>query len=172
MPKYSVNEVLDILKSLTESEKLELQESLPSVLGTIATAAKAVESHSQNVEGITIGNGNSGINFNQLQADRGSNINQSKIQARLQNVDVQEALTLLSKLKQDIATSNALNPIEKKTLEIPLGTIEGELNKPKPDKNLVEQSMSALKKGLTGVAELADPILKLAPLLAKVCVGI
>jgi hypothetical protein len=172
MPKYSVSEVLDIIKSLTESEKLELQQSLPSVLGTIATTAKAVESHSQSIEGITIGNSNSGINFNQTQADRGSNINQSKIQARLQNIDVQEALTLVSKLKQDIAASNALNPIEKKTLEVPLQTIEEELNKPKPEKNLVDQSIAALKKGLTGVVELADPMLKLVPLVAKVWVGI
>jgi hypothetical protein len=172
MPKYSVGEVLEIIKNLTDEEKLELQQSLSSVLGSIATAAKPMESHSQNIEGITIGSGNSGIDFNQLQADRGSNVNQSKIQARLQNVDVQEALTLLSKLKQDIATSNALNPIEKKTLEVPLQTIEGELNKPKPDKNLVEQSIAALKKGLTGVVELAEPALKLAPLVAKVWAGI
>ncbi|MDZ8054956.1 MAG: hypothetical protein RMX68_016125 [Aulosira sp. ZfuVER01] len=172
MPKYSVGEVLEIIKNLTDEEKLELQESLPSVLGSIATAAKVVESHSQNIEGITIGSGNSGIDFNQNQADGGSNVSQSKIQARVQNVDVQEALTLLSKLKQDIATSNALNPIEKKTLEVPLQTIEGELNKPKPDKNLVEQSIAALKKGLTGVAEIAEPALKLAPLVAKLWAGI
>jgi hypothetical protein len=172
MPKYSVSEVLDIIKNLTAQEKLELQQSLPSVLGTMGTIAKTVESHSQNIEGINIGSGNSDIAFNQQQADRGSSVNQSRTQAKLENVDVQEALKLLSTLKQDIVASNALNPIEKKTLEVPLQTIEGELKKPKPDKSLVEQSIEALKKGLTGVAELADPVLKLVPLVAKIWVGI
>ncbi len=160
MPKYSVSEVLEIIKNLTASEKLELQQSLPSILGTVA-AAKAVESHSQNMEGIKIGDGNSDIGFNQIQADQGSSINQNKTEATLQNADVQSALKFLSTLKQDIVASNSLNQIEKKALEVPLQTIEEELKQPKPDKNLVEQSIEALKKGLTGVAELADPVLKL-----------
>ncbi|MHC5914837.1 MAG: hypothetical protein ACYTXE_28470 [Nostoc sp.] len=172
MPKYSVSEVLDIIKNFTPEEKLELQQSLPSVLNTVDTAPKTAESHSQNIGGINIGSGNSDIAFTQQQADRGSSVNQSRTQATLQNADAQEALTFLSKLKQDITVSNALNPIEKKTLEVPLQTIEGELKKPKPDKSLVEQSIEALKKSLTGVAELAEPMLKLAPLIAKVWVGI
>lgn len=171
MPKYSVSEVLEIIKNLTDSEKLELQHSLPSILGTVA-ATKPAKSLSQNIEGIKIGDGNSNLGFNQIQADKGSSINQNRTEATLQNTDVQSALKLLSTLKQDIFTSNSLNPIEKKTLEVPIQTIEEELKKPKPDKNLVEQSIEALKKGLTGVVELADPVLKLAPLLAKVWVGI
>jgi hypothetical protein len=172
MPKYSVNEVLDIIKNLTNEENLELQNSLPNILDIIGTAAKVVESHSQNIGNISIGNSNSGIEFNQLQTDRGSSVNQNKSQATLQNFDAQEALKLVSKLKQDIAASNVLNPIEKKTLEIPIQTIEEELKKPKPDKSLVQQSIEALKKGLTGVAELAEPVLQLAPLVAKVWAGI
>jgi hypothetical protein len=79
MPKYSVSEVLDIIKALTAEEILELQQSLSSVLSMIATDAKAVDSHSQNIEGITIGNGNAGIEFNQTQADRGSRGNASNL---------------------------------------------------------------------------------------------
>ncbi|MCC5650441.1 hypothetical protein LC609_11435 [Nostoc sp. XA013] len=75
MPKYSVSEVLEIIKNFTASEKLELQQSLPSVLDTISTAAKPVKSHSQNIEGINIGHGNSDIGFNQLQVDQGSSVN-------------------------------------------------------------------------------------------------
>ncbi|MEH2358511.1 hypothetical protein [Nostoc sp.] len=172
MPKYSVSEVLEIIKNFTASEKLELQQSLPSVLDTISTGAKPAKSHSQNIEGINIGDGNSDIGFNQLQADRGSSVNQNRTEATLQNADVQEALKLLSTLKQDIVASNSLNPIEKKTLEVPLQTIEEELKKPKPDKTLVEQGIGALKKGLTGVADLAEPVLKLAPLVAKMWAGI
>jgi hypothetical protein len=172
MPKYSVNEVLDIIKNLTNAEKLELQNLLPNILDIIGTAAKAVESHSQSIDNITIGNSNSGIEFNQIQADRGSSVNQNKTQATLQNFDAQKALKLVSKLKQDIAANNVLNRIEKETLEVPIRTIEEELNKPQPDKSLVEQSMEALKKGLTGVAGLAEPVLQLAPLVAKVWAGI
>ncbi|MBW4686779.1 MAG: hypothetical protein KME40_17160 [Komarekiella atlantica HA4396-MV6] len=172
MPKYSVSEVLEIIKNLTAEEKLELQQFLPSVLDTISTATKSLDSHSQNIGGINIGSGNSDIAFNQLQADRGSTLNQSRTQARLQNADVQEALKLLSTLKQDILVSNVLNPIEKKTLEVPIQTIEEELKKPKPDKSLVDQAIEALNKGLTGVAQLADPVLKLAPLVASVWTGI
>ncbi|MCC5643250.1 hypothetical protein LC607_09900 [Nostoc sp. CHAB 5824] len=171
MPKYSVSEVLEIIKNLTFEEKLELQQSLPNVLGTVA-AAKAAKSHSQNIAGINIGDGNSDIGFNQLQADQGSSVNQNRTEAKVENADVQSALKLLSTLKQDIVASNSFNSIEKKTLEVPIKTIEEELKKPKPDKNLVEQSIEALKKGLTGVAELADPVLKLAPLVAKVWAGI
>ncbi|MCC5601839.1 hypothetical protein LC653_14350 [Nostoc sp. CHAB 5784] len=172
MPKYSVSEVLEIIKNLTPSEKLELQQSLPSVLDPISTAAKAAKSHSQNIAGINIGDGNSDIGFNQLQADQGSSVNQNRTEAKVENADVQSALKLLLTLKEDIVASNSLNSIEKKTLEVPIKTIEEELKKPKPDKNLVEQSIEALKKGLTGVAELADPVLKLAPLVAKVWAGI
>lgn len=172
MPKYSVSEVLEIIKNLTALEKLELQQSLPNVLDTISTAAKAAKSHSQNIGGINIGDGNSDIGFNQLQADGRSSVNQNRTEATLQNVDVQEVLKLLSTLKQDIVTTNSLNSIEKKTLEVPLNTIEEELKKPKPDKNLVEQAIGTLTKGLKGVAELADPVLKLAPLVAKVWAGI
>ncbi|AFY35990.1 hypothetical protein [Calothrix sp. PCC 7507] len=171
MPKYNVNEVLEIIQNLTVEEKLELQNSLAKILSNPSTTG-VVESHSQNIEGITIGSGNSDIAFNQLQADRGSSISQNRTQARIENANIQEALNLLSKLKQDIAGSNSLNLIEKKTLEVPLQTIEGELNKPKPDKNLVEQALEALKKGLTGAAEIAEPVLKIAPLLAKVWVGL
>ena len=66
MPKYSVSEILEIIRNLTGSEKLELQQSLPSVLDTIYTATKAAKSHSQNIVGINIADGNSDIGFNQL----------------------------------------------------------------------------------------------------------
>lgn len=172
MPKYSISEVLDIIKNLSNEEKLELQKSLPSILGTITTAFKPVDSLSQNIQGNTFGNGNSGIEFNQVQASKGSSVNQTKTQATLQNADAQSALNLLSSLKHKIDASDALNQIEKKSLEVPLQIIEEELKNPKPDKSSVDQAIEFLKKSLTGVAELAEPVLKLAPLVAKVWAGI
>ena len=169
MPKYSVSEVLDIIKSLTTEERLELQQSLSSILSTIATDAKTVNSRSQNMQGINIGNGNAGILLNQ---GDGNNFNQNSTLATLNNTEMQEALRILSKLKQDIAASNELNLIEKKTLEVPIQTIEEELNKPNPDKSSVNEALEFLKKSLMGMAELAKPVLELAPLVAKFWGGI
>ena len=169
MPKYSVSEVLDIIKSLTTEERLELQQSLSSILSTIATDAKTVNSRSQNMQGLNIGNGNAGILLNQ---GDGNNFNQNSTLATLNNTEMQEALRILSKLKQDIAASNELNLIEKKTLEVPIQTIEEELNKPNPDKSSVNEALEFLKKSLMGMAELAKPVLELAPLVAKFWGGI
>lgn len=169
MPKYSVREVLDIIKALTTEERLELQQSLISILSTTATDAKTVNSRSQNMHGINIGNGNAGILLNQ---GDGNNFNQNSTLATLNNTEMQEALRLLSKLKQDIAASNELNLIEKKTLEVPIQTIEEELNKPNPDKSSVNEALEFLKKSLIGMAELAKPVLEIAPLVAKFWGGI
>ncbi len=139
MPKYSVSEILEIIRNLIVSEKLELQQSLPSVLDTISTATKAAKSHFQNIVGINIADGNSDIGFNQLQADKGSSVNQNRTEATLQNANVQSALQLLSTLKQDVIAINFFNSIKKKTLEVPIKTIEEELKKPKSDKNCFTQ---------------------------------
>lgn len=156
MPKYTVSDVLDIIKNLSAEEKLQLQQELPSVLDSMSTPTNLpVESHSQNIEGINIDSGNSNIEFNQNQVDRGSNNTQSSTETSLKNIDLQEALSLLEQLKQNIITSNDLNPIEKKSLEVPIQTIEEELKKPNPNKNIVEQSFDVLKKYLIKVAPLA-----------------
>lgn len=170
MPKYTVSEVLDIIKNLKAEDKLELQQQLPSILDAMTTPAtdQPTKSSSQNIEGININSGNSDITLNQIQADRVGSVSQSGIQATLQNADWQTALNALEKLKQDIETSNVLNLIEKKSLEVPLQTIEEELKKSKPDKSLVEQAIEVLKKGITGVAELAEPLMKLISLVAKI----
>ncbi|WP_375506290.1 hypothetical protein [uncultured Nostoc sp.] len=116
-----------------------MQQSLPSVLDTISTATKAAKSHFQNIVGINIADGNSDIGFNQLQADKGSSVNQNRTEATLQNANVQSALQLLSTLKQDVIAINFFNSIKKKTLEVPIKTIEEELKKPKSDKNCFTQ---------------------------------
>ena len=170
MPKYTVAEVLDIIKGLTAEEKLELQNQLPSVLDAAAasTAAQAVEDSSQNIQGANI-TGSSNVEISQTRADRGASISQPRTSIQMQNADLQEALGLLENLKQNINSSNALNPIQKKTVEVPLQAVEEELKKPKPDKSLVEQAIVTLKKGLAGIPELAEPLVELSTLIANVC---
>ncbi|MEM6400367.1 MAG: hypothetical protein AAF757_09020 [Cyanobacteria bacterium P01_D01_bin.116] len=116
MPKYTVGDVLDIIKNHRAEEKLQLQQELPSVLDSMSTSNNPPgESHSQNMEGINIGSGNSGINFTQQEVEDGSSIIQSSTETSLKNIDLQKALSMLEQLKQNIITSNDLNPIEKKS---------------------------------------------------------
>lgn len=165
MPKYTVGEVLDIIKDLNAEEKSELQRKLPRVLGDMANDS-SVESRSQNIQGNNVGDYNSGILFSQVYKEEQNNISPSKTETIILN-ESQEIFSILEQLKQDITTSNALNSIEKKSLEVPLQTIEGELQKSNPDKSLVKQSFDVLKKGLTGAASLVEPLNKLIPLVAK-----
>jgi hypothetical protein len=168
MPKYSVSEVLGIIKALTAEEKQELLQALPSVFDRLESVLPGLPSlaQRQTMAGISISDSSS-VELSQNQADRGSGITQSKTQAMIQSADLQAALSVLAQLKQDIAASSVLNPIEKKTVEVPIQTIEAELKQPKPDKNLIDQAIEALKKGLAGVEVLAAPVIRLADLIAK-----
>lgn len=173
MPKYSVSEVLDIIKDLTVAEKLELQRSLPSVLA-IATTEVAptvpTPAQSQGMTGITISS-SSGVELNQLEA-QDSSVTYSKTKATIQGADLQTAMDVLQRLKQDIAASDALNVLEKQLAEIARQTLETELNKSKPDKNLIDHAVEALRKGLAGVEVLATPVTQVAELVARAWTGL
>ena len=164
MPKYTVGEVLDIIKDLNTEEKSELQRKLPDALGDTPMAnSSSVESPSQVIQGNHF-NGNSDTSI--TQTNEQNHISPSKTETTNQN-DLQEIVSILKQLKQDITTSNALNSIENKSLEIPLQTIEGELQKSNPDKSLVKQSFDVLNKGLTAAASLVEPLKKLISLADK-----
>ncbi len=165
MPTYSVGDVLDIIKTLTSEQKLELQRQLSSVLDTVPSDSTR-PAKSQSMSGVNI-TGSSDIDLSQLQADGGSQINQSKTQATLPKADLQEALELLQRLKQAIACHDTLNPLVKEGAEAKIQTIQKEVEKAQPDKDLVSQTISTLKKGLEGVEELAEPVNKVASLVAK-----
>lgn len=173
MAKYNVDEVLDIIKTFNPEEKKDLQNRLASVLEqTFPLPSQTKESQSQSFGGFAFGgSGNStalGIN-QQMGGESNFNQTNTSTKASLQNVDLQEALVILDKLKQDIASSPALNSVQKATVDVPLKIIEEEANKPKPDKNTINQSIDSLKKGLEETVGLAEPLVKLASLLAKVC---
>jgi hypothetical protein len=165
MPTYSVSDVLEIIRTLTPEQKLELQQELPSVLATVSKPI-TTPAKSQTMSGVSI-TGSSEIDLSQIQADQGSTVNQNKTQAKLQNTNLQEALIVLEKLKQAVAINSSLNPLLKEIADEKIQTIQKEVQKPQPDKSLVDQAITALKKGLVGVEELAEPVMKVASLVAK-----
>jgi len=165
MPTYSVSDALEIIRTLTPEQKLELQRELPSVLAAVSEET-ATLAKSQSMSGVTV-TGSSDVDLSQIQAEQGSHITQSKTQVALQNTDLQEALNVLEHLKQSIAASGTLNPLIKEVAEEKIHTIQKEVQKPQPDKSLVDQAITSLKKGFAGVEELAEPVMRVASLVAK-----
>ena len=168
MPKYSVDEVLDIIKTLTADEKSLLQEQLPNVLGTAAAPAISQRGHtqSQSFDKFSMGSGNA-FTANQAGGDVNSAQTLNNNQGSVQNASLTEALAILQSLKQEVNQSDAFNRLEKTTVEGTIKVIQEELTKLKPDKSLVEQAIDSLKKGLEGVLILAEPVTKVAALIAK-----
>ncbi|NET02868.1 MAG: hypothetical protein F6K61_20415 [Sphaerospermopsis sp. SIO1G1] len=168
MPKYSVSEVLDIIKSLTDEEKLELQQTLPSILTASNHIFQGQPSNvkHQQISGVRISKSKS-IELSQVEASHGSTIDRNTTKAKIQASDIQDAMQSLAQLKQEVTISDTLNPVEKKAVEVPINTLESELRKSTPDKNLIDQSVTALKKGLAGVEILAEPTKKVAELISK-----
>jgi hypothetical protein len=120
---------------------------------------------SQSIGNITISGNNNP--FAATQAGRDVTINQSSDRTQVTNTRLQAALAAVAQLKQAIASSPDLNPIEKATVEVPAKMLESELQKPQPDKSLVELAIAALKKEMDRVATLAEPVTKVATLVAK-----
>jgi hypothetical protein len=82
----------------------------------------------------------------------------------------QALLHALTVLQQQILNSADLNTVEKATAKVPIATVAEELKKDKPDKDLIDQSVEALRKGLAGVETLAEPVMRVAALVAKAVV--
>lgn len=129
-----------------------------------------IKHQSQSVGNISVSGSNNP--FAVTQAGRDVNLKQSNTQALVENSDLQTALEAIAKLKQDIAATDALNLVEKKQTELIATMLEEEIQKPKPDKSIIDQTIAALKKGLEGVITLAGLVTKVAELVAKAWVGI
>jgi hypothetical protein len=167
MPKYSVGEVLDIIRDLTLAEKIDLKSELENILSGSeqAGSAEAVPKQLQSFGDVTISGSSNNLDASQVGGN--ANIAKGGTQAVSQDANLQEALSLLAQLKQAIANSSALNPIEKATFAVPVSTAAAELQKPKPDPSIVDQAIAALKKGFAGIEELAEPVTRVAILVAK-----
>lgn len=169
MPKYSVDEVLDIIQSLTPDEKNELQNRLSQVLNHSPSPANPGQSQGQTLSGIQVGSGSSfGVN-----QSIGGDVNFSQTthpnqgyQGQDNSLPLHEVLRLLQGLKQDVLSTEALNTLEQKSTAATIEVLEEEIQKPKPDPGLIEQAIAALEKGLKGVEKLAEPTLRVAKLVA------
>lgn len=175
MPKYSVEEVLAIIKALTPEEKNVLKAHLPSVLdlsSNSVSGSSSTQSRSMSIGGnFEVKGKDLSVDFSQKQAG-------GEIYAASTTVGHQSSPTLqllareLAALKQEIHNTQNLNSLQKKTVEAPVTVLEEELKKPEPDKNLIDQAVTSLKKGLSGVQSLAEPTMKVAALVAKAWTGL
>lgn len=110
--------------------------------------------------------------FNVVQAGGNVNLNQTSDQSSGGNADLEAALDLLAKLRQEVAATADLSTFAKKDTESKIGMLQEELQKPEPDKGFVNEVVEALQQGLSGVLTLAEPVTKVAALLAKAWVGL
>jgi hypothetical protein len=125
---------------------------------------------SQAIGSVTISGSNNP--FNAIQAGGNVTLSQSSTQSSGGNSDLEAALALLVKLRQEVAATDALSAFAKKDTESKIGMLQDELQKPKPDKSFVNEVVEALKQGLSGVLTLAAPVTQVADLLAKAWVGL
>lgn len=124
---------------------------------------------SQAIGNVTIGGSNNP--FNAIQAEGNVRLTQTNAQVSGSNSELEAALALLVKLKQDVATTDALSTFAKKDAESKINMLQEELQKPKPDKSFVNEVVEALKQGLSGVLTLAAPVTQVVELLAKAWVS-
>ncbi|MEA5468040.1 hypothetical protein [Spirulina sp. 06S082] len=171
MPKYTVEEVLDIIKALNPEDQKRLQKSLVKVWDNPLSPTPSGEGQQMMN---TFGNMNVGGSSNQVNVSPAQNrdgqvtVSPTLTQTKPHQDDLQEALQQLEKLKQEILTTSLLDALEKTTKEAQVRFVEEELKKPNPDRNLVGKTVSLLKLGLEGVQTLAEPVQKVASLIARV----
>ncbi|MBD2043918.1 hypothetical protein [Microcoleus sp. FACHB-672] len=167
MPKYTVDEVLDIIKSLTAEEKTALQSQLSVILGTGATSnLQAQTQQSQSFGNITMRDGNE-VKAEQFSAEGSVNISETNANIQGGKADIKEAFELLSFMKQELSQTDNLNALEKKDAQSKIEFVEEELKKSKPDQDLITQAVEALEKGLKGVEKLIEPTIKVAKLVGS-----
>lgn len=162
MPKYTVEEVLEIIQALSAEEQAALKAQLKLLSGPGETST-VQQTRTMTVGGnFQVGGKGATVDMSQHQTVGSPAISQAAA-----GISSQEIAQAIAALHQQILTTSALNPVEKATAEVPLKTVAAELEKAAPDKNLIDQSITALQKGLSGVETLADPVKRVAALLAK-----
>lgn len=168
MPKYSVEDILEIIKTLTPEERTALETQLPTVLNSVSTVAFKPSSKNQQSQAfgnITIGN-SSAFDANQIAAEGSVILGQKTVNSQEMEAEIKKTLDLVQFIKQEIAKSDQLNKLEKKNAAATISVVEEELTKPQPDKNLLNQAGKALGACVKGVAEFAEPTMTLATLIA------
>lgn len=134
------------------------------------SAAPVRPPQSQTIGTISINGSHNPLNV--LQSGGNLNLNQTSDQSSSGNADLEAALTLLAKLKRDVAASADLSAYAKEEAELRISRLEAKLQEPEPDKSFVNDAVQALQQGLSGVLTLAEPVTKVSALLAKAWVGL
>lgn len=120
---------------------------------------------SQSIGNITIRGNNNPVNA--INSAGQVTLDQSMTHSTVTNPELQSALIALGNLKQAIATTDAIDETEKAMVAIPLQKLETELQKPQPERSVVDKAIATLKKMLDGVIVLAEPVTTVAALVAK-----
>ncbi len=165
MPKYSVDEVLGIIRDLTPEEKSQLKAQLHTVLDAPSpSTASGGQQMTNTVSGNTLGDGNNAFHYQPIQ-NQGGNVTASPTfnQTLTQQSEIPSAL---EKLQQAISNSE-IAPLRKAGVEAQVEQLKRELKKSEPDKGLVAQTIATLKEGLEGVQTLAGPTIAVAKLIAN-----
>jgi lipopolysaccharide biosynthesis regulator YciM len=168
MFKLTVEQILASIEALSTEEKQDLKAQLSRVLTTPEPEAESSGSTVQS-QSISVGRdfqlqGQGNVaDFSQTQTTGGNHISTPAVPEQ----DLQAITEAIADLKQAIARHPELNQVEKQTAAVPLNTLEEELQKPEPDKGLIDQAVAALKKGLDGVQVLAEPVMQVSSLVAK-----
>jgi hypothetical protein len=97
----------------------------------------------------------------------GNTVSQNINRVATSSSDLQAAIAALADLKRAIANTDALGSYEKSNAEGTVAFIEKEIQKSPPDKSGVKRAIAALKQALESVVTLAEPVTKVAELLAK-----
>lgn len=163
MPKYTVEEVLEIIQGLSTEEQEMLKARLNQTADGSSVAVPTQQMRTMSVGGnFQVGGRGVAVDMSQQQTV-GSQVTPSE-KSSVTSAELGQAIAALH---QQILHTAALNPVEKATAEIPLKTVATELAKEQPDKNLIDQAIAALQKGLAGVETLAEPVKRVAALVAK-----
>jgi hypothetical protein len=166
MPKYTIDEVIEIVKNLEPEEKIALKARLEPILGGGGipnTSLQAQTQQSQSFGNITLGD-RSEVDIGQFSAEGAIDLDksQTQIQATGEGGDLQEALALLKMLKTEVDRASELNKLQKTIGQGAISVVEQELSRPEPDKDLIEEAIAALEKGLKGVERLIEPTVRVA----------
>ena len=170
MPKYSVEEVIDIIKTFTPEEKSSLQAQLSAVLNSTESSqsnGRAKNEQSQSFGNISIGSG-SAFDVNQIAAEGSVDLARAMTHSQASSKEMEEVLGLLQNLKKEVNSSDRLNKLEQKNAESAIAIMTEELQKPEPDKKLLAQTGKFLQTCLGGIGIFATPTLQVIRILETV----
>jgi hypothetical protein len=126
-----------------------------------------LKQQSQSIGNITISGSNNP--FGVIQSGGDVTLSQKISQTNGGNTvdELEAALELLVKLKQDVAATDTLSTFVKKDTESKIYMLQEALQQPKPDHGFVDEVLESLKQALSGVLTFAEPVTQVATLVAK-----